>query len=121
MEIFRELAFDAAHRLENLPDGHKCARVHGHTYRVRVHVTGPVGETSGWVLDFAEINRLARTVLDQLDHQMLNDIPGLEQPTVENITLWIWRKLKPTLPALTKLTLWEGLGSGCTYQGEPAL
>jgi 6-pyruvoyltetrahydropterin/6-carboxytetrahydropterin synthase len=118
MEIFRELAFDAAHRLENLPEGHKCTRVHGHTYRVRVHVTGDIGETSGWVVDFAEINRLAKVVLDQLDHQMLNDIAGLEQPTVENITLWIWARLKPTLPGLSKLTVWEGLGSGCTYRGE---
>jgi 6-pyruvoyltetrahydropterin/6-carboxytetrahydropterin synthase len=117
MEIFREFTFDAAHRLNHLPEGHKCARVHGHTYRLIVHVTGPLDERLRWIVDFAEIKRLTREVLKPLDHHYLNEVEGLEQPTTENIAMWIWDELKPKLPGLSKLTLWENGNSGCTYTG----
>ena len=120
MQIFREFTFDAAHRLDHLPEGHKCARVHGHTYRLVVHVEGEPDPVVGWVVDFAEVKRLVMEVLEPLDHHMLNDVPGLEQPTTERIAEWIWHRLKPGLPGLCMITLWENRNSGCTYTGPSA-
>jgi 6-pyruvoyltetrahydropterin/6-carboxytetrahydropterin synthase len=117
MEVFREFTFDAAHRLEHLPATHKCTRLHGHTYRLVVHVTGPLHAEMGWVVDFAEIKRATHEVLSSLDHRLLNDVPGLEQPTAERIAMWIWDRLKPALPGLSMVTLWENADSGCTYTG----
>ena len=119
MEVFREFTFDAAHRLENLPEGHKCARMHGHTYRLVVHVGGAVDDRVGWVVDFAEVKRHAGEVIAPLDHRVLNEVEGLGQPTTERIAVWIWDRLKPRLPGLTKVTLWENASSGVTYRGEP--
>ena len=118
MEIFREFTFDAAHKLHNLPEGHKCANLHGHTYRVVVYVDGPLDPTIGWVIDFAEIKRAAGDVLGQLDHAMLNDVPGLEQPTAERIAIWIWDRLKPQLAGLSRIQVWENPTNGCEYRGE---
>lgn len=117
MEIFREFTFDAAHRLEGLPEGHKCARVHGHTYRLVVHIAGEPDAAVGWIVDFAEVKRRVAAVLEPLDHHLLNDVPGLEQPTVERIARWIWDMLKPDLPGLCRVTLWENTTSGCVYTG----
>lgn len=118
MEIFREFTFDSAHQLDHLPEGHKCARMHGHTYRLRVYVGGPIQQPVGWVMDFAELKRATNAVLDRLDHRTLNDIPGLEQPTSEAIVQWIWRELKPGVPGLSRLELWENAASGCVYTGD---
>lgn len=118
MEIFREFTFDAAHRLDHLPEGHKCARVHGHTYRLTVFVNGALDPDLGWIVDFAEVKRLTNEVIDTLDHHFLNEVEGLEQPTTELICVWIWDRLKPKLPGLCRLKLWENQNSGCTYAGE---
>ena len=118
MEIFKQFTFEAAHRLPNVPAGHKCARLHGHSYAVTIHVSGPLGEQSGWVMDFAEIAAAFKPILDQLDHYYLNDIPGLENSTSENLARWIWQRLKPQLANLSKITIHETCTSGCVYQGE---
>lgn len=118
MEIFREFAFEAAHRLPNVPAGHKCARLHGHSFRVTVHVRGEVGPRSGWVMDFADLKAAVAPVLDRLDHAYLNEIEGLENPTSEVLVRWIWVRLAPSLPGLARLTLHETCTSGCTYAGE---
>jgi 6-pyruvoyltetrahydropterin/6-carboxytetrahydropterin synthase len=117
MEIFCEFTFDAAHRLNHLPDGHKCARLHGHTYRLVVHVAGPLDPKMGWVVDFAELKQAANEVIAPLDHHLLNEVPGLEQPTVEHIAVWIWDRLKPAVPGLSRVVLWENAKSGCGYAG----
>lgn len=119
MEIFREFTFDAAHRLENLPEGHKCARLHGHTYRLRVYVSGPVDTRVGWIVDFAQIKAAAAPVIEQVDHRLLNEIDGLDQPTTERLCVWLWDRLKPALPGLARIELWENTTSGCVYAGEP--
>src|SRR3954471_863290 len=82
-EIFREFTFEAAHRLPNVPEGHKCARLHGHSYRVEVRVSGEVGTETGWVVDFAEIKAAFRPLHETLDHHYLNEVHGLENPTSE--------------------------------------
>ncbi len=119
MEIFREFTFDAAHRLDHLPAGHKCARIHGHTYRLKVFLGGPIDPVVGWIVDFAEVKRIVTDVLDPLDHHLLNDVPGLEQPTTERIIAWLWDRLRPRLPQLARLELWENATSGAVYAGEP--
>jgi len=119
MEIFREFTFEAAHRLPFVPAGHKCARLHGHSYRVEVRVSGPVDELAGWVMDFGEIKAAVAPLLSQLDHYYLNEVPGLENPTSENLACWIWDRLVASLP-LDAVTVRETCTSGCTYRGGPA-
>ncbi|MFD9055227.1 6-carboxytetrahydropterin synthase QueD [Streptomyces albidoflavus] len=118
MEIFREFTFEAAHRLPNVPEDHKCARLHGHSYKVIVHVEAPVDPASGWVMDFGDLKKAFKPLEAQLDHYYLNDIEGLENPTSEVLARWIWERLKPTLPDLSALTVRETCTSGCTYRGE---
>lgn len=118
MEIFKEIRFEAAHRLPNVPEGHKCARLHGHSFLVEIHVQGEVGETSGWVADFADLDTAFKPLHEQLDHNYLNDIPGLENPTSENLARWIWKGLVDKLPGLSSLLVRETCTSGCIYRGE---
>jgi len=118
MEIFTELGFEAAHRLPNVAEGHKCARLHGHSFRLVVHVEGPVGDDSGWVCDFADVRSACEPLREQLDHHYLNEIEGLENPTSENLARWIWARLAPTLAGLAAVTVRETCTSGCTYRGD---
>lgn len=118
MEIFKEFTFEAAHDLPNTPDGHKCRRLHGHSFRVRLAVEGDVDAHTGWVMDFAEIKAAFHPIWERLDHHYLNDIPGLENPTSEVIAKWIWAELKPVLPLLSEVKLWETCTAGCTYRGD---
>ena len=118
MEIFKEFSIEAAHRLPNVPPGHKCARLHGHSFQVRIGVSGPVGDDSGWVLDFAEIKLAFEPLFQQLDHHYLNDIEDLDNPTSENLARWIWQRLKPELPLLSSIQIRETCTSGCIYCGD---
>lgn len=118
MDIFKEFVFEAAHRLPNVPAGHKCARLHGHSFRVEVHVRGPVLEPTGWVLDFADIKTAFAPLHDVLDHNFLNEVDGLANPTSENLARWIWRRLRARLPGLSKVLVRETCTSGCMYEGE---
>ncbi len=117
-EIYKEFHFEAAHRLPNVPVGHKCARLHGHSFHVRLHVQGEVGADSGWVLDFGDIKECFAPLHDLLDHNYLNDIPGLENPTSEHIARWIWDRLAPQLPSLHAVEIRETCTSGCIYRGQ---
>lgn len=117
MEIFKEFTFEAAHRLPNLPDGHKCARLHGHSFRVELHVSGPVDETRGWIVDFGDLKAVFRPYREMLDHHYLNEVEGLENPTSENIARWLWDRLKPELPILSSVVVRETCTTGCVYRG----
>ncbi|MFJ5531270.1 6-carboxytetrahydropterin synthase QueD [Streptomyces sp. NPDC093261] len=118
MEIFRDFTFEAAHRLPRVPEGHKCARLHGHSYKVTVHVEAPVDREAGWVMDFGDIKQAFKPIDAQLDHYYLNDIEGLDNPTSENLARWIWDRMIAELPALSAITVRETCTSGCTYRGE---
>jgi 6-pyruvoyltetrahydropterin/6-carboxytetrahydropterin synthase len=122
MEIFKEFKFEAAHRLDHLPEGHKCRRLHGHSYRLRVYVRGGVDPVTGWVIDFEEIKRACGPLIDTLDHAYLNDVEGMGISTSEGICVWLWRRLKPRLAGLSRVELWETETSGAIYAGkhEPA-
>jgi 6-pyruvoyltetrahydropterin/6-carboxytetrahydropterin synthase len=116
-EIYREFTFEAAHRLPKVPEGHKCARLHGHSYKVEVHVLGPVGDDTGWVQDFGELKAAFKPLEDQLDHSYLNEVDGLENPTSEVLAKWIWDRLVVTLPSLSEIRVRETCPSGCVYRG----
>jgi 6-pyruvoyltetrahydropterin/6-carboxytetrahydropterin synthase len=118
VEIFREFTFEAAHRLPHVPPGHKCGRLHGHSYRVGVHVEGPVGEETGWVRDFAELSGAIQPLLVQLDHNYLNEVEGLDNPTSEVVARWIWDRLQIEVPDLSQVVVHETCTSGCIYRGE---
>lgn len=118
MDIFKEFTFEAAHRLPNVPPNHKCARLHGHSFRCEVHVSGTVGRETGWVIDFADIKDAFEPLRLQLDHNYLNEIEGLSNPTSENIARWIWDRLKAQLPQMSKVVVRETCNCGCIYRGE---
>lgn len=118
MEIFKEFSFEAAHLLPHAPEGHKCGRLHGHSFRVEVHIDGPVGETSGWVRDFADLAAAAEPVIEQLDHRYLNEIDGLENPTSEVLAMWLWDHLAGPLPELSSIVVRETCTSGCVFTGR---
>ena len=118
MEIFHRFHLECARRLPNLPPGHPCARLHGHSFQIEVHVGGSLDPILGWVLDFADIQRAWQPIHAELDHRCLNDIPGLENPTSEYLAIWIWNRLKSHLPGLAKIVVMETTSSGCVYSGD---
>jgi 6-pyruvoyltetrahydropterin/6-carboxytetrahydropterin synthase len=117
MKLYKEFYIEAAHRLPNLPEDHKCHRLHGHSFKIIIHVEGEVGKETGWVMDFADIGEKFRPVFDALDHRYLNEIEGLENPTSEKLAMWIWVRLKPELSQLCAVEIKETCTSGCIYSG----
>jgi 6-pyruvoyltetrahydropterin/6-carboxytetrahydropterin synthase len=118
VELMKEYRFEAAHRLPKVPPGHKCARVHGHSYRVELLVTGPVNPETGWLIDFGEIDDAWAPLNAELDHHYLNDVPGLENSTCENMAAYIWKHVRPKIAQLSGVTVWETFDSRCTYRGQ---
>ncbi len=117
--ITKSFSFDSAHFFPNLAKNHKCARIHGHTFRCTLEVTGKVDEKFGWVTDFGNIKKLLAPVKEELDHRFLNkDVPGLENPSSEIICRWIWDRLKPQLPLLSAVSLSETCTTSCIYRGQ---
>jgi len=117
MQIFKEFTFEAAHDLPNTPEGHKCRRLHGHSFACEVVVAGPCDPQLGWLMDYADIQAAFRPIWERLDHRYLNEVPGLENPTSENLAAWIWNELKPRLPALVEVVVAETCTARCTYRG----
>lgn len=117
VRLVREFSFEAAHLLPQAPEGHKCRRLHGHSFRVEVTCEGEIDPTIGWLIDFGDIKRAFDPLLEQLDHHYLNDIEGLENPTAENLARWLWRRLKPILPILIQVRVAETCTSRCEYRG----
>lgn len=115
--IVQEVRFEAAHRLPNVPDGHKCKRLHGHSYRCEIHLHGDVDARLGWVRDLGDISDAFEPLYLQLDHNYLNDIPGLDNPTSEVLAAWLWERLLPSLPELEAIVVHETCTGRCVYQG----
>lgn len=119
VELTRTYGFEAAHRLPHVPPEHKCARLHGHSFRVEVTLAGEVDPKLGWLVDFGEITAVVEPLLKrELDHRTLNDVPGLENPTSEVLCGWLWERLEPRFPQLTALTVHETCTARCTYRGN---
>jgi len=116
--LLHEFRFEAAHRLPRVPPTHKCARLHGHSFKIEVAVSGEVDQSTGWLIDFGELERAWRPLYDQLDHRYLNEVEGLENPTSEILAAWVWDRLKPKLPLLCKVIVHEICVARCEYTGE---
>lgn len=121
MELFAEFRFEAAHRLPHVPPQHMCARLHGHSYQVRLTLAGPVDEHMGWVTDFGDVATVFEPLRAQLDHHYLNEIEGLANPTSEHLAGWLWDRLKPSLPFLQAVEVREMPELGCIYRGPPSV
>ena len=118
-EIRYEFGFDAAHRFTAAPRGHRYRRLHGHSFRVEVALRGAARQPTGFVSDFAGVEKACLALRDKLDHALLNDIPGLGEPSLENLCVWIWGKLAPKLDGLARVTVRrDSLGQSCTYIGD---
>jgi 6-pyruvoyltetrahydropterin/6-carboxytetrahydropterin synthase len=117
VRLTRDFTFEAAHYLPKAPEGHKCRRLHGHSFRVEVTVEGPVDPDTGWFVDYAVIRDAVAPLRDRLDHYCLNEIAGLENPTSENLARWLWERLQPQLPSLVRLTVHETCEARCEYEG----
>lgn len=118
MLIFRQFTFDSAHYLPNVPDGHKCRNLHGHTYILKVFLEGTPDADTGWIIDFAAFKTLVNKVLTLLDHKFLNDVKGLQNPTCELLAVWLWTRLKEVLPQLCRIELNETPNAGVIYTGD---
>ncbi len=116
-ELVCDYKFEAAHQLPKVPAGHKCARMHGHSYQVAVTIAGEVDPEMGWLVDFADIDAVVRPVIGELDHRVLNDIAGLENPTCEYVAVWLWDRIAPRIEGLESVTVAETRSSRCVYRG----
>jgi 6-pyruvoyltetrahydropterin/6-carboxytetrahydropterin synthase len=117
VRLIHEFRFEAAHRLPKVPEGHKCSRLHGHSFKVELTIAGPVNPETGWLIDFGVLYEKWQPLYDRLDHRYLNEIEGLENPTSEVLAVWIWNQMKPKLPELTQVTLFETCDARCEYTG----
>jgi len=120
VELTKTFRFEAAHHLPRLPPEHKCHRIHGHGYQIVVTVRGAVDPTTGWFLDFSEISGAVKPLVCELDHQLLNDLPGLENPTAEVLAVWLWDRLHGRLRGLHEVEVRETDSASCRYRGELA-
>jgi 6-pyruvoyltetrahydropterin/6-carboxytetrahydropterin synthase len=118
VELIKTFRFDAAHSLSAAPEGHKCRRLHGHGYRVDIHVTGPVDSKRGWLMDYGDLKAVVGPILDELDHRNLDEIPELKNSTSERLAGYIWDRIQPSLPNLSAIILWESDSSRCVYRGK---
>ena len=117
MEIFKDFTVESAHFLPNAPDGHKCRRLHGHSFKIGIYFSGEVASPSGCVVDFGNISQAFAPFHTVLDHTLLNEVDGLSNLSSENISIWIWDRLKPILPGLSKVVVHETCTSGYVYSG----
>jgi len=118
VRLIKELRFEAAHRLPNVPEGHKCARLHGHSFKIELAVEGPVNPESGFFIDYSRIDEIWQPLHDVLDHHYLNQVLGLENPTSEILAHWLWQRIKPALPELTRVIVHETCDARCEYEGQ---
>jgi 6-pyruvoyltetrahydropterin/6-carboxytetrahydropterin synthase len=117
MKITQAFSFESAHFLPNVSPTHRCRRMHGHSYRVELKLEGPIDPVTGFVVDFFDIETAFGPLLARLDHHCLNEIDGLENPTAENIAIWIWDRTKKTLPQLVKVVVYETKDCYAEYEG----
>ncbi len=120
VELKKIYSFEAAHHLPSVPPGHKCSRMHGHSYRVEIALRGPVDPKTGWLVDFAVIDDAWMGLFRLFDHHTLNDVPTLDNPTCENLCGYIWQAMAKSVPHLAAVTVWETADSCCTYHGDAA-
>jgi 6-pyruvoyltetrahydropterin/6-carboxytetrahydropterin synthase len=117
VRLVKEYRFEAAHRLPNVPEGHKCERLHGHSFKIELAIEGPVDPVTGWFIDYGVVDELWQPIHDRVDHHYLNEVEGLENPTSEVLAKWLWDRLKVKLPQLVRITVFETCDARCEYEG----
>ena len=118
VRLTKDFMFEAAQTLPCAPEGHKCRQMHGHSFKVEITVEGEVDKATGWFYDHARISQSMKPLVDLLDHGYLNEVPGLENPTIENMAHWFWQKLSTDLPGLAEIVIHETPSARCSYRGE---
>ena len=119
MELALRFNFDAAHRFDMYPEAHAYSALHGHSFQVEVGLEGEPDAATGMVADLGEVERACAAVRNLLDHRLLNDVPGLEKPSLENLCLFVWNALQPRFPQLARVTVRrDSIGQSCTYKGR---
>ncbi|MCC5830292.1 MAG: 6-carboxytetrahydropterin synthase QueD [Phycisphaeraceae bacterium] len=118
--LTKTFTFDSAHWLPTFPEGHKCRRMHGHSFHVDVLVAGDVNPEAGYLIDYGDIKRVVGPIIDSLDHRVLNEIEGLENPTAEMLCVWLYERIKPQLPLLDRIRVRETCTSEAEYTGPAA-
>ena len=118
MEVFKIFSIESARALKHLEDGHPCKNLHGHSFKIKITVDGAVNTDTGFVIDFNDIDIAFQPILKIIDHSYLNNIKGLENPSSENLCVWIWSKLQPSLPGLSIIEIKETDSTGCIYKGQ---
>ena len=118
MEVYKTFAIESARSLPKLPDEHPCSKVHGHSFKITLTVEGEIDQTTGFVMDFSDIDSAFRPIHEIIDHAYLNDIEGLSNPTSENICIWIWNKIESSIPNICEIKIKETDSTGCKYKGE---
>jgi 6-pyruvoyltetrahydropterin/6-carboxytetrahydropterin synthase len=118
VRLSKTFSFEAAHDLPTFPDGHKCRRLHGHSFYFDVIVEGDIEPAKGYLIDYGDIKQAVDPIVKRLDHYYLNDIKGLENPTSEMLAIWLWNQIKPKLPQLAKIIVRETCTSVCEYEGK---
>ncbi len=116
--LTKDFRFEAAQTLPNLPGDHKCKRMHGHSFKLEITIEGEINPAIGWIYDHAEITGAMKPLMEQFDHGYLNDIEGLENPTIELMAAWLWKKLAPKLPGLFEIVIHETPTARCSFRGE---
>jgi len=118
VRLIKTFTFEAAHYLPSFPDGHKCRRMHGHSFKVDVIVEGEIPDGQHHLVDYGDIKRAIEPVRSRLDHYCLNEIDGLEHPTSERLAKWLWERLLPNLPLLSEVHVHETCESRCEYRAS---
>ena len=118
MIVYKKFNIESARSIPNLPKTHPCHHIHGHSFKIIISVKGPVNKQNGFVTDFQDIDDAFSPFKKELDHSYLNDIEGLQNPTSENICIWIWNKIQSSLPNIYKIEIKETDSTGCIYKGE---
>lgn len=122
IEITYEFWFDAAHQFRHMPVGHKYAGLHGHSFRCEIAVVGTPNDETGFIVDFAELEAAGEAVRERLDHRFLNEIVGLESPSLEHLSRFVWNALKPRFAGLSRVAIRrDSHRQGCVYTGEPVV
>ena len=118
MIVYKKFNIESARSIPNLPKTHPCHHIHGHSFKIIISVKGPVNKQNGFVTDFQDIDDAFNSFKKELDHSYLNNIEGLQNPTSENICIWIWDKIQSSLPNIYKIEIKETDSTGCIYEGK---
>lgn len=114
-ELKQHFRIESARYLTGLEPSHPCSKMHGHSFKITLSIIGDLDPQKGWVIDYHEITKVMKPLLDQLDHKVLNEVSGLENPTSELLAKWIYRKTKSHIPGLKSVNVSETDSTECIY------